>query len=282
MILAALDSTQPTIGVFDSGLGGLSVLRAIRARLPLHPLLYIADSAHAPYGDRDPAYVEQRVLQLSQFLIGKGASIIVIACNTATTQAVNALRLRHAALPVVGVEPGIKPAVACTRNQRIGVMATTGTLRSEKFQLLAQAYAAHVELVLQPCPGLVDAIEAGNLEAPAVTDLVTTYCARLREAQVDTVVLGCTHYPFVARHIQQAMGPDVMLVDTAHAVARQTANVAKAFSGGPTSCATLSAPTASGTSSIPIEMWTTGPADRLQKVSQEWLSWHYCVSSIAV
>jgi glutamate racemase len=137
-------------------------------------------------------------------------------------------------------------------------------------------------LVLQPCPGLVDAIEAGNLEAPAVTDLVTTYCARLREAQVDTVVLGCTHYPFVARHIQQAMGPDVMLVDTAHAVARQTANVAKAFSGGPTSCATLSAPTASGTSSIPIEMWTTGPADRLQKVSQEWLSWHYCVSSIAV
>ena len=276
------DSALPTIGVFDSGLGGLSVLRAIRSRLPLHPLLYIADSAHAPYGDRDAAYVEQRVLRLSQFLIEQGASIIVIACNTATTQAVRALRLQHVGLPVVGVEPGIKPAVAHTRNQRIGVMATTGTLRSEKFQLLSQAHAADVELVLQPCRGLVDAIEAGDLEASAVTDLVRAYCAPLREARVDTVVLGCTHYPFVAHHIQREMGPAVTLIDTADAVARQTANLARILGADPKTTSTLPASTTPDTANASIAMWTTGPASTLRKVSLDWLRWDCPVASVTV
>lgn len=258
-------SSSTCIGVFDSGLGGLSVLRAIRRALPAARLLYVADSGHAPYGERDTAFVQERSLVIAEFLRSQGARLLVVACNTATAAAVQLLRSHHPDWPIVGVEPGIKPAAALTRNGHIGVLATEGTLRSERFRLLAQAHAAHVELHLQPCPGLAAAIEAGNLDAPALLDIVQRCCAPLCAAGVDTVVLGCTHYPFIAHHIQTALGPDVRLIDTAEAVARRTADL----TGGPASHTTDATDAASAASTA--HLWTTGDQQLLADVTRRWL-----------
>lgn len=264
----------PRVGVFDSGLGGLSILRAIRERLPHHELLYVADSGNAPYGERGEAFVVARTLAISRYLLEQGAQCVVVACNTATTAAVATLRQHHPQLAIVGVEPGLKPAVSATRNQRIGVMATTGTLRSEKFRLLAQAHAAHVELVLQACPGLAHAIEGGDLDAPQVVDLVRQHCEPLRLAGVDTVVLGCTHYPFVRHHIQAALGSEVTLIDTAEAVARQTAQLALAM----VHTSPDSNPAAWTTPKL--QLWTSGPRAPLQSALQNWLGWHAPVATL--
>lgn len=224
------------IGIFDSGLGGLTVLAALRQALvergDSHPavdrLLYVADSGHAPYGEKPAAYVQARSEQVAGFLWDQGVDLLVIACNTATAVAARALREAHPERPIVGVEPGIKPAVGLTRNGRIGVMATEITLASEKFQLLAQAHAAHVELALQPCPGLAAAIETGVLDHPELLALVARYCAPLRQQAVDTVVLGCTHYPFIRHHLAREFGPGVTLVDTAVPVARHALDLLRA------------------------------------------------------
>lgn len=250
------------IGVFDSGLGGLSVLRAIRRDLPAARLLYVADSGHAPYGERDMPFVQERSLVIADFLRSQGARLLVVACNTATAAAVQLLRSRHPDWPIVGVEPGIKPAAALTRNGRIGVLATEGTLRSERFRMLAQAHAAHVELHLQPCPGLAAAIEAGDLDAPALLDIVRRCCEPLRAAGVDTVVLGCTHYPFIAHHIQAVLGPAVRLIDTADAVARRTADL----TDGPPPL-----PAGSASAGSEVRLWTTGDRQLLADVTRRWL-----------
>ena len=209
------------VGVFDSGLGGLSILRAIRAALPAADLLYVADSGHAPYGERDEAFILARSLRISHFLVAQGVDALVVACNTATAAAVHALRAEWPDLPIVGVEPGVKPAVALSRNHRVGVMATPRTLASDKFQQLVQRHGHEAQVTLQPCPGLAKAIEGGDLSAPSVLALVDSFTAPLKAAGVDTVVLGCTHYPFVAPAIARAMGPDVQIIDTAEAVARR-------------------------------------------------------------
>lgn len=255
------------IGVFDSGVGGLSVLRAIARLAPAAELLYVADSGHAPYGERDDAYVQARALHIAHFLRQQGAQVLVVACNTATASASKLLRERFADLPVVGVEPGIKPAAAATRNGRIGVLATTGTLRSEKFAALARAHAGANELVLQACPGLARAIEAGDLDSPRVRELVAAYCAPLRERGVDVVVLGCTHYPFIAHHIQAAMGAGVTLIDTAEAVARRTMAVAPA-----------AAPNASV--SQPLRLWTSGSVADLERIATQWLDQAFAVAAL--
>lgn len=217
-------SAPASIGVFDSGVGGLTVLRALRAQLPGVPLIYVADSAHAPYGDRSDAYILERSREISRFLIHAGARLIVVACNTATAAAIAALRAEFA-VPYVGIEPGIKPALARSQNQRVGVMATPSTLRSAKFRALLQAHAAQTDPVLQPCPGLADAVERGNLQAPDLQALIRQSCAPLRAAGCDTVVLGCTHYPLIAANIQAELGPHVHLLDTAAPVARQAARL---------------------------------------------------------
>jgi glutamate racemase len=250
------------IGVFDSGLGGLSVLRAIRALLPAAQLLYVADSGHAPYGERGEAFVVARSLRIADFLRAQGAQLLVVACNTATAAAAAALRGRHAAWPIVGVEPGVKPAAALTRNGRVGVLPTEGTLRSERFRLLAQAHAAHVDLHLQPCPGLAAAIEGGALDAPAVQAAVERCCAPVRDFGADTVVLGCTHYPFVADAIQRALGPKVTLIDTADAVARRTADLAARLGGSGAESAADTPPT---------QLWSSGDAALLADVARRWL-----------
>jgi glutamate racemase len=260
-----LPSPALRIGLFDSGVGGLSVLRALQALAPHAELLYVADSAHAPYGERHDAFVQQRSLHVAQFLNGQGVQALVVACNTATASAVALLRHTHADLPIVGVEPGIKPAVALSRNGRIGVLATEGTLRSEKFRRLMHTHAGQAQLHLQPCPGLALAIERGDLDGPAVRDLVARFCEPLRRQQVDTVVLGCTHYAFVARHIQAALGPDVRLVDTAGAVARQAL----------AQCAP-SDTTPPGR----VHLWTSADAATLQHIAQRWLPFSVSVAAL--
>ena len=209
------------IGVFDSGVGGLSVLRALHERLHSVDLHYLADSANAPYGEREGAHVLQRSMRIAEHLLAQGAQLLVVACNTATAVAAAALRERWPEVPIVGVEPGLKPALALTRNGRIGVMATATTLRSDKFRRLTSSLAPKPSVYLRACDGLAAAIERGDLDDPSLLDLVEAHCVPLRVAGVDCVVLGCTHYPFVAHHIQAALGAQVRLVDTAWAVANQ-------------------------------------------------------------
>lgn len=222
--LVAPGSRPLTLGVFDSGVGGLSVLRALHLKLPDADVIYVADSGHAPYGERDDAYVLDRSHRIAAHLIeASGCHGLVIACNTATAVAAKALRARWPLVPLVGVEPGVKPAVALSRNKRIGVMATSITLRSSRFHDLVTAYAGDAHVMAQPCPGLAQAIEKGDLHSPAVIDLLALYCRALRDADVDTVVLGCTHYAFVSEQIQALLGPSVTLVDTAEAVAAHAA-----------------------------------------------------------
>jgi glutamate racemase len=254
------------VGVFDSGVGGLSVLPALRAALPAARLLYVADSGHAPYGERDEAFIVARAQHIAAFLRARGAQLLVVACNTATAAAVEALRQAHPALPVVGIEPGLKPAVALTRHGRVGVMATTGTLASRKFQRLLAAQPAHVSFHLQPCPGLALAIERGDLRSAELQAVVQRHCAPLREAGCDVVVLGCTHYPFAAPLIREAL-PGVVLVDTAEAVARQTARLA---AGLQTAAAT---PPAAMAPQPPLQLWSSGDPAQLGAFVRRWLAW---------
>lgn len=208
------------IGVFDSGVGGISVLRHVRQALPDERLVYVADSGHVPYGEKSPEYIERRSLAIAQFLVAQGAEAIVIACNTATAAAAGALRSRYG-IPIVGMEPAVKPAVAATRSGVVGVLATTGTLESARFAALLERYAGSVEIVTQGCPGLVEQVERGDLTGYDTRVLIESYTAPLLARGADTLILGCTHYPFLAPLIAQVAGPDVMLVDTGEAVARQ-------------------------------------------------------------
>jgi len=265
------------IGVFDSGVGGLSVLRAIRGELPQADLLYVADTGHAPYGDKTEAEVLQRTVHIAGFLLAQGADLLVIACNTATAAAVAEVRSRWPGHAVVGVEPGIKPAVALAPEGVIAVLATTRTLASEKFRRLAAQHAGRATLLLQPCPGLVDAIEGLDLAAPDLAACVERYSAPLREAGAQVAVLGCTHYPFVARLFNAAL-PGVTLVDTGAAVARQTARLAAKLdpvaSDGALASGSGSATSVASNSPGTLRLWSSGsPAalDALDGFAQRWL-----------
>lgn len=208
------------IGVFDSGVGGLSVLREIRNVLPGENLLYIADSGFAPYGDRSGEFIRQRATAIVEFCADAGAKAIVVACNTATAVAVDMLRARFA-LPIVAIEPAVKPAAALTRSGVVGVLATRQTLASASFARLVATYGAGVQILLQPCPGLVELVEKGELAGPSTEALVGRYVAPLVAQDADTLVLGCTHYPFLGPVIRAAAGPGVTLLDPAVAVARE-------------------------------------------------------------
>ncbi|HEX2081357.1 MAG TPA: glutamate racemase [Longimicrobium sp.] len=212
------------VGVFDSGVGGLSVAREIRRALPAEHLLYVSDNAYLPYGDRTEEEVRARTVAIGEWIQAQGAKVLVVACNTASGAALEALRERLA-IPVIGLEPALKPAVRETRNGRVGVMATRGTLRSARFQRLVDAYADGVQVVRDPCPGLADLVEDGLLAGPALAERMERYVAPLREAGVDTVVLGCTHYVFVRDAVQAALGPEVRLLDSGAAIARRTRQI---------------------------------------------------------
>jgi glutamate racemase len=210
------------IGVFDSGIGGLSVLHEIIARLPASPLSYVADTAHVPYGARSPEFIRERSLAITRFLVeDQQAGVVVVACNTATTHAVDYLRALFPRVPIVGMEPAIKPATAATRSGVVGVLATEATLGGERFVSLVQRYTDGVELLTQPCPGLVEQVESGDLAGPHTIDLLRRYTEPMMRRGADTIVLGCTHYPFLRPALQQLVGPGVTLIDTGAAVARQ-------------------------------------------------------------
>ena len=215
----------PCIGVFDSGVGGLSVLNALRRRLPHAPLVYVGDVAHAPYGERDVAEVIERCHRIVAHLAALGARVIVVACNTATVLGIDAMRQRWPALRFVGVEPGVKPAVTATRTGRIAVMATPATAASARLRYLIDAFAHSVHVHVEACPGLAAAIERGVHEGPELDAILASSCINVRAAEVDTVVLGCTHYPFVANAIQTLLGDEISLIDTATAVAERAATV---------------------------------------------------------
>lgn len=225
--LAAPSANAP-VGIFDSGVGGLSVLRHVRTLLPAEHLVYFADTGFSPYGDKPEALIVARALGIAAFLVEHGVKALVVACNTATAAAIEALRARYPLLAVVGVEPGLKPAAAASAGRIVGVLATSATLRSARFaQLQAQVTAATgVTFLLQACPGLADQIERGELRAPATARLVAALVTPLLQHGADTLVLGCTHYPFVTPLIEavirrHAAEHTVVLVDTGAAVARQ-------------------------------------------------------------
>jgi len=225
------DCDQP-IGVFDSGVGGLSILRALRAELPGEDFVYFSDAGHAPYGEKGEQFVSERSLAIAVDLLERHRiKALVVACNTATAAAVHLLRARHTQLPVVGVEPALKPAAALTQTGKVAVLATRGTLASAKFQALRDSLRERAEFVLVPCDGLAAAIEADD--QPLVRALCDRYTRDVGRfgtgsGEVDTLVLGCTHYPFASELFQELLGPAIRLVETGEPVARQTRRLLEA------------------------------------------------------
>ena len=211
---------ERAIGVFDSSVGGLSVLAHIHRHLPDERLIYVADSAYMPYGCRASRDVEARCLTLAAYFVDQGAKALVVACNTATCMAIQTLR-QQLKMPVIGMEPPIKPAVSQSRRGVVGVLATTGTVNSSKFNQLMSRFAGQARLIVQPSPGLVECVERGELQADVTCDLLERYLRPLMEAGMDTLVLGCTHYPFLIPLIRQIVGDDVVIVDTGEAIARE-------------------------------------------------------------
>lgn len=238
------DSNRP-IGVFDSGVGGLSILKALRAELPFEDFFYVADSGFAPYGERDDGFVIERSRLIARHLRypnqpadqlqnqrqgQQDIKALVIACNTATAAAIHLLRQDYPALPIIGVEPALKSAISISHTKRIGVLATRGTLGSQKFQALKASMADQAEFLCQPCDGLADAIERDDTtKIVALCALYTRAIGQfgINNGDIDTLVLGCTHYPFASQHLQALVGPGVRLVDNGEPVARQTRRVVK-------------------------------------------------------
>ena len=188
-------------------------------------MLYVADSGHVPYGEKSVEFIRARSQHIAEFLLGQGAKALVLACNTATAAAVAELRERYPALPIVGMEPAVKPAAAATRSGVVGVLATTGTLKSAKFAALLDRFAADVRVITQPCPGLVEQIEAGELDSTRTRALLQGWVEPLLAEGCDTLILGCTHYPFIKPLLRQLVPASVSLVDTGAAVARQLQRV---------------------------------------------------------
>ncbi len=221
-------SKTPKICVFDSGLGGLTVVRSIRERLPGAEILYLADTAHAPYGEKTHDEIRRYSLEIARFFVEEQkADALVVACNTATSAAIAALREHYPDLPIVGTEPGIKPALSATQTGKIGVMATPATLAGEKYQALVDRLCGmqEVELFERACPGLVERIEAGEIDAPETRAMLEGWLSPMRSAGVDTIVLGCTHYPIAAEAIRQVMEVPVRLIETGEAIARRLATL---------------------------------------------------------
>jgi glutamate racemase len=208
------------IGVFDSGVGGLSVLRELRALLPHEDFIYYADSAHCPYGGKSSAEIRARACAITEELLAAGCKLIVVACNTATIAAVEHLRAVYP-VPFVGMEPAVKPACALTRSGVVGVLATGSALGGDKFHRLVAEHSGAVRVITQPCPGLVEQVEAGDMDGPETRRLLRTYLVPLAVQHADVIVLGCTHYPFLRPQIEAIAGASVTILDTGAAVARQ-------------------------------------------------------------
>jgi len=212
--------TVVTIGVFDSGVGGLSILDEALQQLPHHNYIYFADSANAPYGDKPPQWIAERSLQICRYLMEQDCSAIVVACNTATAEAIATIR-STLDIPIIGVEPGIKPAAMQSQNGIVGVLATEATLNSDKFNALLATLPEHCQFIKQAGAGLVPLIEAGLIETPEMQALLRSHLKPIQDQGADTLVLGCTHYPFLKKMIRAIVGDSMTLIDTSDAVVRQ-------------------------------------------------------------
>lgn len=223
-----LTNPRPVIGVFDSGLGGLSVLGALADTCPAADLIYAADTAHVPYGNKTPEQIRARVLAMGQALVLEGCTTLVVACNTATAEAIDALRAAHPSIPVVGVEPGIKPAALNTQSGQIAVLATAATAKSQRLAQLIARHAPQKIVHIIPCHGWATEVEALNLSAPSIIQDIEQHLLPLIHRGVDQVVLGCTHYDFLAPTLSRLIGGKAQLVGVAGAVARQACKVSGA------------------------------------------------------
>lgn len=258
-------SAEAPIGVFDSGIGGLSILRALRHALPQEDFIYVADTGHAPYGERSEDFVQARAEHIAQDLIERqGIKLLVVACNTATAVAIQALRTRWPQCSIVGVEPALKPAAAISQTQRVGVLATRGTLASEKFAQLQASIAGATEFVRQPCDGLAAAIEDGD--SARTRELCERYVHALgplgtQAGQIDTLVLGCTHYAFAMDDFVRLVGPQVRILETGEPVARRTRQLlqeAQRLRSGPQAGR--------------LTLQSSGDLPTLQAAAQRWLA----------
>lgn len=216
-----IKNTGP-IGIFDSGIGGVSVMHQIREQMPYEDLAYVADTAYLPYGDKSSAFVAERSISIAEFLVNQGAKALVVACNTATAAAVRDLRERYK-LPIIGMEPGLKPAAEKTTSGTVGVMATSGTLNSSKFDNLNAQFGKNIRVIAQACPGLVEIAESGRIGSDSARELIAMYVSDLVDKGADTIVLGCTHYPVFEPLIRKIAGDEIDIIDTGRAVAREVA-----------------------------------------------------------
>lgn len=212
------------IGVYDSGVGGLTVLRELKKLMPWEDFIYYSDGANCPYGPKEPEFILKRAFEITDFLIGKGAEMIVVACNTATAAAINKLRERYD-IPFIGMEPAIKPAAIESKSGVVGVLATAGTFKGRLYLNTLARFASDVKVIQQVGTGLVEAVERGDFNSPALVRLLHSYIDPMLEEGADHIVLGCTHYPFLAETIGSIAGPSVTIVNPAPAVARQALHV---------------------------------------------------------
>lgn len=212
------------IGILDSGVGGLSVLREIRALMPGHPLDYFADSAWCPYGTKPPGAIQKRVFAVVDGLLSRGAGIVVLACNSATIHAVEPLRAVYP-VPFVGMEPGVKPAAQRTKTGTVAVLATEASIAGEKFHRLVSDHAKGIRVITRPCPQFVELVEAGILEGPEVEEAVAQVVEPLLEERADVFVLGCTHYPFLRPALERRLPASATVIDTGAAVARRVTQI---------------------------------------------------------
>jgi glutamate racemase len=267
--------TESPIGVFDSGIGGLSVLQALQSALPAEHFVYWADSGHAPYGEKSDVFVRQRSLAIAQHLIERHhIKALVVACNTATAAAIHELRTQYPQLPLIGVEPALKPAIALSKTRRIGVIGTRGTLGSDKFHRLLSSLQGQAEFIVQPCNGLALAIEESTRTTASESSeknsaLLHGYTRQMGDfghgpGQIDTLVLGCTHYVFAQNELQTLLGTEVQLVSTGEPVARQTRRLLEAagqLRPGPSPLA----------ASARLQLLTNGDLSGLQAAARRWL-----------
>ena len=243
------------IGVFDSGVGGLSVLKAIRAQLPAQPVFYFADQAHVPYGSRSLEEVRAFSSAITEFLLGLGSAIIVVACNTASAAALQELRAQYPQTRFVGMEPAVKPAAEQTRTGVVGVLATPATFQGRLYSSVVERFAKEVIILQDTCPGLVGEIEKGDMEGAETRRILESAIRPMLEKNIDTIVLGCTHYPFVIPLIRQIAGAGVNVIDPAPAIARQTGRVLDSL----------------GITQLPdfqaeVRYFTSGPSAELEKL----------------
>jgi len=243
-----------SIGIFDSGAGGLSVYRELVKVLPRERYLYFSDNAHCPYGEKTAAYIQERGRTITEVLLGLGADIIVVACNTATAAAIATLRAEYPAVPFIGMEPAVKPAALGTRSGVIGVLATAGTLKGSKYLNTRGLYQDNVKIVEHVGQGFVELVEGGILDGPEAEATVRASLQPLLDAGADTIVLGCTHYPFLQPLIERLAGPEVKVIDPAPAVARQTVRILQER-GIPT-----------GEGPFSVDLYFSGEPDSLERI----------------